>query len=82
MQRPWSGSYRANERNEAMYRDYLYQGESFGTGKYLLVMKDDATHFCELTVCDSPTSAVAVEAMLEWHSRFGPPKLWLSDSGV
>ncbi|POM64024.1 LOW QUALITY PROTEIN: Hypothetical protein PHPALM_20508 [Phytophthora palmivora] len=38
---------------------------------YLLVLKDEATHFCELTPRSTPTSTVAVEAILAWHSRYG-----------
>jgi hypothetical protein len=81
VQRPWGETYRCAERNGAMHWDFLYLGESFGPSKYLLVMKDDATHFCELTVCDGPTSSVAVEAMLDWYSRYGPPHTWISDNG-
>ncbi|GMF57135.1 unnamed protein product [Phytophthora fragariaefolia] len=31
--------------------------------------------------CDSPTSAVAASTIVDWYSRFGAPKLWISDSG-
>ncbi|OWZ02984.1 hypothetical protein PHMEG_00025359 [Phytophthora megakarya] len=33
----------------------------FGTSKYLLVMKESFSHFCELGLCDTPTSEVATE---------------------
>ncbi|GMF59805.1 unnamed protein product [Phytophthora fragariaefolia] len=36
--------------------------------KYQLVMEDNFSHFCELVPCDSPTSEVTVEGLLEWHS--------------
>ncbi|GMF56816.1 unnamed protein product [Phytophthora fragariaefolia] len=49
--------------------------------RLLLDLKDEATHLCELTPCPIPTSAVAVEAILAWHSRFGIPPLWISDQG-
>ncbi|OWZ03680.1 LOW QUALITY PROTEIN: hypothetical protein PHMEG_00024542 [Phytophthora megakarya] len=48
--------------------------ESFGNFQDRLALKDDASHFCELVACESPTSDVAVEAILQWHSRFGVPK--------
>ncbi|KAE9347544.1 hypothetical protein PR003_g6879 [Phytophthora rubi] len=44
-------------------------------------MKDEATHFAELVACDGPTSEVAAAAILDWHSRFGIPPTWVSDSG-
>ena len=80
--RPWSESYRATERNQALHWDFIQLGESFGQSRYLLVLKDDATHFCELVPCDSASSKVAIEAMLDWHSRYGAPRIWISDSGT
>ncbi|KAE9065928.1 hypothetical protein PF010_g28013 [Phytophthora fragariae] len=64
VQRPWSESFRCHERNGALHWDFLTVGESFGDDKYLLVLKDHATHYCELVPCATPTSAVAVA-----HSR-------------
>ncbi|GMF48756.1 unnamed protein product [Phytophthora fragariaefolia] len=48
---------------------------------YILVLKDHATHYCELVVCDTADSAVATTAILDWHSRFGVPPAWVSDNG-
>ncbi|OWZ08303.1 Retrotransposon protein, Ty3-gypsy subclass [Phytophthora megakarya] len=79
--RPWGETYRSQTRNEALHFDFLYLGESFGNFQYLLALKDDASHFCELVACESPTSDVAVEANLQWHSRFGIPILWINDQG-
>lgn len=79
--RPWAETFRSNERNEALHWDYLHLGKSFGNYAYLLVMKDDATHYCELVPCIVPTSVVAAQAIMDWHSRFGAPGLWISDNG-
>jgi hypothetical protein len=79
--RPWSETFRSETRNEALHFDFLYLGESFGPNQYLLALKDDASHFCELVVCEVPTSAVVAEAILQWHSRFGVPRTWISDQG-
>ncbi|POM69893.1 Hypothetical protein PHPALM_13794 [Phytophthora palmivora] len=79
--RPWGEAYRSKTRNEALHFDFLSMGESFGKDQYLLVLKDDASHFCELVGCESPTSAVVVRAILQWHSRFSVPSLWISDQG-
>jgi hypothetical protein len=82
VKRPWSEAFNTDERNGALHWDFLYLGESFGTSKYILVMKDEATHFCQLVVCDTPNSAVAVDALLQWHSGAGLPPLWISDSAT
>ncbi|KAJ0400435.1 hypothetical protein ATCC90586_006519 [Pythium insidiosum] len=79
--RPWAETFRSKERNGALHWDYLTLGESYGGYKYLLVLKDDATHYCELVPCAVPSSAVTAEAILDWHSRFGAPSLWISDQG-
>jgi hypothetical protein len=79
--RPWSQKFRCAERNKALHWDFIHMGESFGKMKYLLVLKDEASHFTELTACDEPRAEVAAEAMLEWHSRFGSPEVWISDQG-
>ncbi|KAE9273283.1 hypothetical protein PR003_g29951 [Phytophthora rubi] len=57
-------------------------GESYGQSKYLLVLKDHATHYCELVVADTADSSVVTEALLDWHSRFGIPPEWVSDNGT
>ncbi|KAE8897356.1 hypothetical protein PF003_g18627 [Phytophthora fragariae] len=79
--RPWSETYRCNERNQALHWDFLYLGESFGDMQYILVLKDDASHYCELVKCETPTSTVAADAIMDWHSRFGIPRDWISDQG-
>ncbi|ETK88369.1 hypothetical protein L915_07367 [Phytophthora nicotianae] len=41
----------------------------YGFSNYLQVLKDQATHYCELVVADSAESQVVVEALLAWHAR-------------
>ncbi|OWZ11512.1 hypothetical protein PHMEG_00015452 [Phytophthora megakarya] len=43
--RPWAETFRCNKRNGALHWDFLRIGESYSNYKYLLVLKDDATHF-------------------------------------
>jgi hypothetical protein len=81
LQRPWGPTFRTNERNGALHFDYLSIGDSFEGDQYMLVLKDEATHFVALTPCATPTSTVVVEAMLAWHSRYGLPRHWISDRG-
>lgn len=64
-----------------LHWDFLYLGDSVGNCKYLLVLKDGLTHFCELVACDSPTSAVATSGLVDWSKRFGPPQNLISDQG-
>ncbi|KAE8969903.1 hypothetical protein PR003_g28562, partial [Phytophthora rubi] len=82
IQRPWSEHREPAARNEVLHFDYLFMGESYGTTCYLLVLKDELTHFCELIPCDSPTSSVAASAVLDWAKRYGLPAMWTSDNGT
>ncbi|OWZ16601.1 hypothetical protein PHMEG_0009585 [Phytophthora megakarya] len=81
IKRLWSETINCNERNGVLHWDFLSLGDSFGCNKYLLVLKDHATHFCELVVGDAACSGVATAAILDWHSRFGAPPLWVSVNG-
>lgn len=71
-----------SKRNEWLHLDYLYMGESYGNAKYVLVLKDELTHFCELVATDAAASAVAAAAVLHWAKRFGVPTTWISDNGT
>ncbi|KAE9360841.1 hypothetical protein PF008_g1644 [Phytophthora fragariae] len=55
--------------------DYLELGDSYGASHYVLVHKDELTHYCELGAADSATSATAAAAVLNWHKRFGLPEI-------
>jgi len=79
--RPWSDTIECSERNGVLHWDFLFLGKSYGDSNYLLVLKDHATHFCELVVCDQADSAAATAAIMDWHSRFGVPPVWVSDNG-
>ncbi|GMF51975.1 unnamed protein product [Phytophthora fragariaefolia] len=78
---PWGPTYNATERNEMLHWDYLFLGDSVDDNKYLLVIKDGLTHFCELVVAGAATSMVAASALADWTKRFGPPKMLISDQG-
>eukprot|EP00644_Phytophthora_capsici_P017878 jgi/Phyca11/126394/e_gw1.62.241.1 len=80
--RPWGELIECSERNKVLHFDYLYLGPSYGTSCYILALKDHATHYCELVVADSAESPVVVEALLDWHSRYGVPPSWVSDQGT
>ncbi|RAW34202.1 hypothetical protein PC110_g9486 [Phytophthora cactorum] len=55
--------------NEVVEWDFLSLGEGFGDSSYLLVVKDDLSHFCELFACATPTAYVAAEALTRWYAR-------------
>jgi transposase InsO family protein len=76
--RPWGPTYNASRRNELLHWDFLYMGPSSTGSKYVLVLKDGLTHYCELVACDAPTSVVAAAALIDWWKRFGPPSVLIS----
>jgi hypothetical protein len=81
VQRPFSPTWHATKRNQGIHFDFLFLGKTMNGPEYVLVLKDDLTHYCELVACDSPTSQVCVTALVDWWKRFGMPEVWLSDQG-
>ncbi|OWZ13441.1 Retrotransposon protein, Ty3-gypsy subclass [Phytophthora megakarya] len=79
--RPWSEVIECSKRNGVLHFDFLYMGESYGESKYLLVLKDHATHYCEQVIADTAGSVVVTEALLTWYSCFGLPPDWVLDQG-
>jgi transposase InsO family protein len=82
VRRPYSPQWRSICPNQGIHFDYLYMGDTWGGCKYILVLKDDLTHYCELVACETPTTQVVVDALLAWGSRFGMPEVWISDQGT
>ncbi|TDH74374.1 hypothetical protein CCR75_001465 [Bremia lactucae] len=82
IQRPCGEPSTATRRNEYVHFDSLWLGESCGTTKYVHVLKDELTHYCDLIAVDSAASITANEAVLDWHKRFGLPEMWVFDSGT
>lgn len=79
--RPYGPSHTATVRNEALHWDFLSLGSGYGDTAYLLVAKDELTHYCELFPCSTPTAFIAAELLSMWCARFGVPKSLLSDQG-
>lgn len=48
---------------------------------YVLVIKDELTHYVELIACTAPTSSVAATGLMDWAKRFGYPSMVVSDQG-
>jgi hypothetical protein len=59
-QRVWGPTYKATRRNEVLHWDYLFLGDGYGNDRYVLVMKDSVSHYCELFPCAVPTSMTSV----------------------
>ncbi|KAK1938781.1 Gag-Pol polyprotein [Phytophthora citrophthora] len=81
IQRNWTVDRQVAKRNECLHLDYLCLGDSYGDTLYVLVLKDDLTHYCELVPADAADSQTAVAAILDWNKRFRAPLWWMSDSG-
>jgi hypothetical protein len=80
--RDWTVERLVSKRNECLHVDYLFLGDSYGLTKYVLVMKDELTHYCELVPADSADGETVVAAVLDWHKRFGMPDTWISDNAT
>ncbi|OWZ14282.1 LOW QUALITY PROTEIN: hypothetical protein PHMEG_00012264 [Phytophthora megakarya] len=81
IQRNWTVDRPVAKRNECQHLDYLYLGDSYGDTMYVLVLKDELTHYCEFVPADAVDSQTAVVAILEWNKRFGAPPSWMSYNG-
>ena len=68
----------ASKPNEIIHYDYL----KIRDGEYILVIKDDLSHFVELVLCNSPDHFHVVDALLDWSSRYGMPLIHISDQGT
>ncbi|ETL25421.1 hypothetical protein L916_20724 [Phytophthora nicotianae] len=79
--RPWGPTSTAEKRNECLHMDYLQLRDSYGASRYVFVLKDELTHYCELIAADAADSGTAVQAVLDWNKRFGLPEIWASDNG-
>lgn len=77
--RPWGPTVTATYHNEAVHWDFLQLCPSNSGQKYVLVLKDSLSHFCELFLCSSPSSSAAAMAVLEWAKRYGRPEVLMLD---
>lgn len=78
---PWGAHAHPMERNHVVHFDYVSIAPANSGDRYLLVLKDGFSHFCELIVTGEPCAAVVAEALLKWSARFGMPKKFFSDQG-
>ena len=65
--RPLGEAIYADERNQVVHYDFLFIKDDHAreTSQRLLVIKDDLSHFVELTVCREATASVIAEVLLK-----------------
>ena len=74
--RPFGESLHASKANEIIHYDFLKINS-----KYILVIKDDLSHYVWLKITDSPTAEFTAKCLLEWYSFIGIPDIHVSDNG-
>ena len=79
--RPWSAGIQTTVPNLYLHMDYLYIGDSNDNYKYILVLKDAASHMVRFVPCVVPTAEVTAKALMQWCSDYGTPKYLVSDQG-
>jgi hypothetical protein len=57
------------KRNQVLQYDFLFikDIDAPETPQRILVIKDDLSHFVELSPCREATAFVVAEALLDWH---------------
>jgi transposase InsO family protein len=79
--RPLAEQIHASERNEIVHYDFMYINKRNPDYSYVLVIKDDLTNFVRLIPAKSCDHIAVAEALLNWYSDFGIPKIHISDQG-
>lgn len=84
--RPWGHALHANRPNQIIHYDFLFiskikKGISH-LSQYILVLKDDFSHFVELVVCETADHVIVVNALIDWFKRFGIVFQHVSDQGT
>ncbi|KAI9905409.1 hypothetical protein PsorP6_013623 [Peronosclerospora sorghi] len=65
-----------------LHWDFLYMSPGASVDKYLLVVKDDASHFVMLFPCANAIAEATFDCLLEWFATFGLVKTWVTDQGT
>ncbi|GMF51704.1 unnamed protein product [Phytophthora fragariaefolia] len=72
----------AEKPNELIHFDYLYIGPSLMEFTYVLVVKDDATHFLRLYPCVIADADITYDCLMDWFATFGVVRTCVSDQGM
>jgi hypothetical protein len=79
--RPFAEQMHASERNEIIHYDYLYINNRNPDFSYILVIKEDLSHFVRLNTFKKCDNLAVAEALMEWYADFGCPRVHISDQG-
>ena len=86
MKRPWGESIIATKPNEVIEFDFLFMEKAHRDAlhkyEYVLVLKDKFSKFVWLHPCIVANADAVVDALLQWCTLFGVPKIWISDQGT
>jgi transposase InsO family protein len=80
--RPFGEAIHSNSPNAVIHFDYLSIGLADNGFQYLFVIRDDLSGYVDLYPCTSADHANAIDALLDWFSRFGVALVWVSDQGT
>ena len=83
--RPWGCRAFPAKRNQVISLDYMFvQKVKKGCHhcfKYVLVIRDEYSGFCELIPFEAANSENAIDALCKWFARYGIPEVVRSDGG-
>jgi hypothetical protein len=79
--RPFAEQMHASERNEIIHYDYLYVNNRNPNFSYILVIKEDLSHFVRLIPAKTCDHFAVAEALMDWYADFGCPRVHISDQG-
>jgi len=78
--RPLGEALHASRRNQVIHYDFLFV-KNTREFSYVLVLKDDLSHFVELVPSERTDHVVVVHALVDWYKRFGVAETHVSDKG-
>lgn len=79
--RPLGTQMHADKPNRMLHFDFLQLDEAYNGWNYVLVIKDDYSHFTELVGVEAATAEATARALQDWFKRFGIVQQWVSDQG-
>jgi hypothetical protein len=69
--------------NEVIHMDWIYIWPMKKNGnheyQWNLIIRDDLSGMIKMTPAKQPDTSVTVDALMEWRSQFGTPKMMVSD---
>jgi len=69
------------EKNQFIHYDFLF-GKNTRKLSYVLVLKDDLSHFVELLPSERTDHVVVLHALVDWYKRFGVAETHVSEKAL